>query len=148
MRVCSHVRSCVWSHRSSSAASVAMKLASFISLVAGVASALQPSAVSCSTDVAPGSPLGTTAHANSSGYSSLTIHGDDFVPDYVLDVTYQNISVACQSRLSAVVNGTSPGPALRIPAGKTTWIRVYNSMSDYNLTMVGGTCRAFSPCRG
>ena len=64
------------------------------------------------------------------------VHGNDFVPDFVLYATYENISVACQWRPSVLLNGSSPGPALRIPPGKTTWVRVYNSMSDYNLTVV------------
>ncbi|OQO14183.1 hypothetical protein B0A48_01059 [Cryoendolithus antarcticus] len=37
--------------------------------------------------------------------------------------------------MSVVVNGTTPEPAIRIPAGKTSWIRVYNDMPDQNTTM-------------
>jgi hypothetical protein len=110
-----------------------MKLVPFLSLVSVVAGILQRSAIGQFKALAPGpSPA--------AGYRAPVIHGDDFVPDLVLDVTYQDVPVACQSRPSVVVNGTSPGPALRIPAGKTTWIRVYNSMSDYNVTMVSSKC--------
>ncbi|KAH7146963.1 ascorbate oxidase [Dactylonectria estremocensis] len=65
----------------------------------------------------------------------LVTHDNSFFPDYVLRVTSRNISVACETRLSAVVNGTSPGPELRIKPGKTTWIRVYNDLESQNLTM-------------
>ena len=64
------------------------------------------------------------------------VHGNSFVPDIILRISYEQITQDCQLRDSIVVNGTSPGPDLRIPAGKTTWIRVYNDMQDRNLTMV------------
>nr|OQO17797.1 hypothetical protein B0A51_14873 [Rachicladosporium sp. CCFEE 5018] len=62
-------------------------------------------------------------------------HGSDFIPDHVLRVSYEQVTTACQTRMSVVVNGTTPGPAVRIPAGKTSWIRVYNDMTDQNTTM-------------
>jgi FtsP/CotA-like multicopper oxidase with cupredoxin domain len=64
------------------------------------------------------------------------VHGSDFVPDHVLVVTYENITIACQSRMSTLVNGSTPGPTLRLQPGKTSWIRVYNNMPNDNLTMV------------
>ena len=64
-------------------------------------------------------------------------HDETFVPDRVLRVTAENITQACQKQTTVVVNGTTPGPELRILEGQTTWIRVYNDMSDRNLTMVG-----------
>jgi hypothetical protein len=67
------------------------------------------------------------------------VHGSDFVLDYVLVVTYENTSIACQSRMSTLINGSTPGPTLRLQPGKTSWIRVYNNMADYNLTMVSDT---------
>jgi L-ascorbate oxidase len=67
-------------------------------------------------------------------------HDSTFHPDHVLRVSERNISVACESRYSVVVNGTSPGPPLRLKAGKTSWIRVYNDMSNNNLTMVSQYC--------
>ena len=66
----------------------------------------------------------------------LVTHDGEFVPDHVLRVSTRNISVACETRQSAVVNGTSPGPELRIPSGQRTWIRVYNDLEQANLTMV------------
>ncbi|KAI8937522.1 hypothetical protein NX059_005240 [Plenodomus lindquistii] len=67
--------------------------------------------------------------------SHLHNHGENFVPDYVLRVTYENHTVACQTHMSVLVNGTSPGPTLRMPPGKTTWVRVCNDMEEYNTTM-------------
>ncbi|CAH0027075.1 unnamed protein product [Clonostachys rhizophaga] len=66
---------------------------------------------------------------------TLTTHDETFQPDHILRVSAKNISVACETRYSAVINGTSPGPELRLPAGQVTWIRVYNDMLDANLTM-------------
>lgn len=63
-------------------------------------------------------------------------HAKGFVPDFVLHVSLAEINVACSTRMSVVVNGTSPGPAIHLPAGKTSWIRVYNDMPDTNFTMV------------
>lgn len=67
---------------------------------------------------------------------SSYVHDDSFHPDYILRATAQNISVACQSRYSVVINGTSPGPAIYMEESKTTWVRVYNDMLDQNLTVV------------
>lgn len=64
------------------------------------------------------------------------IHDDSFQPDYVLRITAQNYSLACIERYSVLVNGTSPGPELRLREGKVSWIRVYNDMTDNNFTMV------------
>lgn len=68
--------------------------------------------------------------------ASLVTHDRAFVPDHVLRITAQDIPQACNTRYSAVVNGTSPGPELRLRAGQPAWIRVYNDMVDANLTMV------------
>ncbi|KAK4497632.1 hypothetical protein PRZ48_010285 [Zasmidium cellare] len=68
-------------------------------------------------------------------YGGPQWHDQSFHPDYILRITYQNISQGCQSRTSVVVNGTSPGPELRIPAGRTSWIRVYNDMEQDNTTI-------------
>ena len=64
------------------------------------------------------------------------VHDTSFYPDYTLRATAQNISVACQSRYSVIINGTSPGPLIYMQEGQTTWIRVYNDMPDQNLTIV------------
>jgi L-ascorbate oxidase len=64
-------------------------------------------------------------------------HDETFVPDAVLRITVQNISQSCLPPKSVVlVNGTSPGPELRLLEGHTYWIRVYNDMPDQNLTIV------------
>lgn len=64
-------------------------------------------------------------------------HDETFHPDAVLQITAQNISQSCLPPKSVVlVNGTSPGPELRLLEGKTYWIRVYNDMPEQNLTMV------------
>ena len=64
-------------------------------------------------------------------------HDENFVPDAVLRITQQNITQSClASKSNVLVNGTSPGPELRLLEGQTYWIRVYNEMSANNLTMV------------
>ncbi|KAK9241639.1 multicopper oxidase-domain-containing protein [Lipomyces tetrasporus] len=65
----------------------------------------------------------------------LHCHDELFIPDAILRVTAMNISKACLERYSVVINGSSPGPELRLRGDKTTWIRVYNDMDDKNLTM-------------
>lgn len=64
-------------------------------------------------------------------------HDETFVPDAVLRITAANIMQSClPSKSVALVNGTSPGPELRILEGKAYWIRVYNDMPEQTLTMV------------
>lgn len=63
------------------------------------------------------------------------MHDSSFVPDEILRITEQNITIGCESRLSVLINGTSPGPELRLKAGKTSWIRVYNDMDHWNTTV-------------
>ena len=64
-------------------------------------------------------------------------HDETFVPDAVLRVTQQNITQSClASKSNVLINGTSPGPELRLLEGQTYWIRVYNDMTANNLTMV------------
>ncbi|KAF2155411.1 multicopper oxidase [Myriangium duriaei CBS 260.36] len=65
----------------------------------------------------------------------LRVHDQSFAPDYALRVSYEDIAVACRYRLSAVVNGTSPGPEIRLQENRTTWIRVYNDFEADNLTI-------------
>jgi L-ascorbate oxidase len=64
------------------------------------------------------------------------VHDDSFQPDEVLRVSQAEVAMACRYRNSVVVNGTTPGPQLRIKPDRTTWVRVYNDMDDQNLTMV------------
>ena len=64
-------------------------------------------------------------------------HDETFVPDAVLRITAKNITQSClPSKLTVLVNGTTPGPALTLKEGVTYWIRVYNDQTDSNLTMV------------
>lgn len=75
----------------------------------------------------------------------LVVHDDTFVPDHVLYVSAQNISQACNNRYSTVINGTSPGPPIRLRPGRSAWIRVFNLVPDANLTMASST-RPHLPC--
>lgn len=68
--------------------------------------------------------------------ASLVLHDHSFRPDEVLRVSQKNLTQSCQYRLTAVVNGTSPGPELRSRPNRTTINRVYNDLDDQNLTMV------------
>lgn len=44
---------------------------------------------------------------------------------------------SCMTKLAVVlINGTSPGPEIRLVEGRTFWIRVYNDMEGQNLAMV------------
>ncbi|KAF2714582.1 multicopper oxidase [Pleomassaria siparia CBS 279.74] len=67
--------------------------------------------------------------------STLQRHDASFSPDLVLYATAGNISIDCESRYSVLLNGTSPGPALYIEEGRTSWIRVINQIPDDNLTV-------------
>lgn len=70
-------------------------------------------------------------------------HGSSFTPDYVLRVTEQPFTQSCITKNEVIlINGTSPGPELRLTEGNVYWIRVYNDMDKKNLTMV--TCRLIS----
>ena len=68
--------------------------------------------------------------------ATAVVHDDTFTPHVILRATARSVSQACINRVSALVNGTSPGPEIRLKEGRTTWIRVYNDMNDRNLTMV------------
>lgn len=74
-------------------------------------------------------------------------HDSSFTPDAALVVSWKNISQSCYPvKETVVVNGTTPGPELRIMEGKTYWIRVYNNMANQNLTMHWhGLSQALSP---
>lgn len=69
--------------------------------------------------------------------AAVVTHGDAFHPDIILRASSEVIARDCRLRESVVINGTSPGPELRIKGGGTTWIRVYNDMPNQNLTIVG-----------
>ncbi|KAI9652234.1 MAG: hypothetical protein M1831_007143 [Alyxoria varia] len=63
------------------------------------------------------------------------VHDNTFTPDEVLRVSKTKISVACTEHETVVVNGTSPGPIVRLAAEKTNWVRVYNDMKEDNTTV-------------
>ncbi|KAL7791926.1 multicopper oxidase domain-containing protein [Trichoderma ceciliae] len=63
------------------------------------------------------------------------VHDRSFIPDRVLRVTRKEIGVGGIRRYTTLVNETLPGPELHIPEGQVVWIRVYNDMTDANLTM-------------
>ncbi|GAD95403.1 multi-copper oxidase, putative [Paecilomyces variotii No. 5] len=62
-------------------------------------------------------------------------HDSQFQPDYILRISSDTINVACRSRLSTVVNGTSPAPPLYLKENQTTWVRVYNDLEYENTTI-------------
>lgn len=66
----------------------------------------------------------------------LVQHDASFQPDHILRVTAQDYEQACDTRYSVLVNGSSPGPELRLKEGQVNWIRVYNDMKDENTTIV------------
>ena len=68
--------------------------------------------------------------------AAIVVHNGSFTPDAVLRVTAQDINLGGIRRLTTLVNGSIPGPELRIPEQEVAWIRVYNDMQDQNLSMV------------
>ncbi|KAL2261843.1 hypothetical protein VTK26DRAFT_3196 [Humicola hyalothermophila] len=67
--------------------------------------------------------------------ASVAMHNGSFIPDHVLRVNILPVHSACESQQSIVINGTSPGPLIRLMPGARAWIRVYNDMTHENLTM-------------
>ncbi|RCI09398.1 hypothetical protein L249_3641 [Ophiocordyceps polyrhachis-furcata BCC 54312] len=70
--------------------------------------------------------------------SALSLHehrDGSFTPHQVLRVKQGLIATGGRRLMSALVNGSMPGPTVRIPEDKAIWIRVYNDMEDANLTM-------------
>lgn len=68
--------------------------------------------------------------------ATTQVHDASFVPDAVLRITAANLAQSClPPKWMVLVNGTAPGPELRLQERKTYWIRVYNDMTDNNLTM-------------
>ena len=69
--------------------------------------------------------------------TALIRHDASFSPDYILRVTQRPFTQSCITKLDLIlVNGTSPGPEIRLLEGNVYWIRVYNDMDNQNLTMV------------
>jgi len=74
-------------------------------------------------------------------YAKTVVHDGNFIPDATLHVTSGNRNQSCvPEKEILLVNGTSPGPELRLTEGNTYWIRVYNDMVDQNFTMVSSPC--------
>ncbi len=74
-------------------------------------------------------------------YAKTVVHDGNFIPDATLRVTSGNRNQSCVPKKEILlVNGTSPGPELRLTEGKTYWIRIYNDMVDQNFTMVCSQC--------
>ena len=78
-------------------------------------------------------------------WAGNVIHDDQFTPDHVLRVSIAQVPSACETREDVVVNGTSPGPSIRLLAGARSWIRVYNDMPDRNLSMVSRPPASLGP---
>lgn len=72
-------------------------------------------------------------------YVAAVVHDDSFTPDAVLHVTAQVVSLGGIQRLTTLVNGSTPGPEIRVPENETAFIRVFNDMEGQNLTMVSRT---------
>jgi FtsP/CotA-like multicopper oxidase with cupredoxin domain len=68
--------------------------------------------------------------------AELVTHDASFVPDIVLEARHRKLNIACETRYSVVINGSSPGPTLHLNEGKSTWIRVYNQLENKNFTIV------------
>jgi FtsP/CotA-like multicopper oxidase with cupredoxin domain len=65
------------------------------------------------------------------------LHDSSFSPDFILRVTEQPYNQSCISKSEVIlINGTFPGPEIRLKEGDIYWIRVFNDMKDKNLTMV------------
>lgn len=63
-------------------------------------------------------------------------HDESFAPDEILRVTRANASVGGIQRYSTLINGSIPGPPLHFTENQVAWVRVYNDMTDDNLTIV------------
>jgi FtsP/CotA-like multicopper oxidase with cupredoxin domain len=69
--------------------------------------------------------------------AKAVLHDASFTPHAILRVTEQKFTQSCMTKPAvALINGTSPGPEIRLVEGRTFWIRVYNDMEGQNLTMV------------
>jgi len=52
-------------------------------------------------------------------------------------VTEAEVTQSCITKDHVIlINGTTPGPEIRLTEGKIYWIRVFNDMGAQNLTMV------------
>jgi hypothetical protein len=64
------------------------------------------------------------------------LHDSSFSPDFVLRVAEQPFTQSCITKSDVIlINGTFPGPEIRLIEGNIYWIRVFNDMNNKNLTM-------------
>jgi hypothetical protein len=64
-------------------------------------------------------------------------HDSSFSPDFVLRVTEEPLTQSCIAKPDVIlINGTFPGPEIRLTEGNIYWIRVFNDMDNQNLTTV------------
>ena len=81
--------------------------------------------------------LGTLAQLFTPIAGGVTLHDETFIPDAILRVAEETRTISCIRKTNVVVvNGSIPGPDVRLTEGQTSWIRVFNDMDDQNLTMV------------
>ncbi|KAI1768375.1 putative multicopper oxidase [Hypoxylon sp. FL1150] len=67
--------------------------------------------------------------------TTASVHDEQWEPTYSLHVTFEAITMNCEQRESVIFNGTTPGPPLYMKEGETSWVRVYNDMTDLNFTV-------------
>ena len=59
-----------------------------------------------------------------------------WAPDHILRINNATVAADCTERQSVTINGTSPGPTLRVKeSDESVWIRVYNDMEAENTTL-------------
>uniref|UniRef100_D8PTK2 laccase n=1 Tax=Schizophyllum commune (strain H4-8 / FGSC 9210) TaxID=578458 RepID=D8PTK2_SCHCM len=59
-----------------------------------------------------------------------------WAPDHILRINNATVAADCTERQSVTINGTSPGPTLRVrESDESVWIRVYNDMEAENTTL-------------
>jgi len=65
------------------------------------------------------------------------LHDSSFSPDFILRVTKEPFTQSCITKPDVIlINGTTPGPEIRLVERNIYWIRVFNDMDNQNLTMV------------
>lgn len=81
--------------------------------------------------------LATIVGLTSLASAAVQVHDETFIPDTVIHISSEKTKQSCVDEKEVVlINGTSPGPEIRLQEGKTFWIRVYNDLKNENLTMV------------
>ncbi|KAL1665692.1 Cupredoxin [Schizophyllum commune] len=59
-----------------------------------------------------------------------------WAPNHILRINNATVAADCTERQSVTINGTSPGPTLRVKeSDESVWIRVYNDMEAENTTL-------------